>query len=121
MTRLIVLSATINALIIVSPPFSFSYLCVGKLPMLSIPEERKVEGEFCKEEYGKLLCTVGNPCKRGNLGVLSLSVLSQGVGWRATTCAGVCLNQATPRQTRQRGLCFREKTMMIQAGSKHTL
>jgi hypothetical protein len=27
----------------------------------------KSESECGKEEYGKLLCAVGNPCSRGNL------------------------------------------------------
>jgi hypothetical protein len=37
-----------------------------------------------------------------------------GVGWRALTCAGICLNQA-------RRSLFSRKTMMGQADTKHTL
>jgi hypothetical protein len=73
----------------------------------------KLEGESARRIYGKLLCTVGNPCKRGNCSVLTFLVLIQGVGWRALTCAGVCLNQA------KRSL-FPKKTMMGQVDTTHT-
>src|ERR671915_664224 len=46
--------------------------------------------------------------------VLPIFVLFLGVGWRALTCGGVCLNQAG------RSL-FSRKTMMGQVDTKHTL
>jgi hypothetical protein len=55
----------------------------------------------------------GSHLKRGAKRDFAFRIHS-GVGWRALTCAGVCLNQA------ERSLVSR-KTMMGQAETKHTL